>query len=100
MIWRAEATTILTLTAATDYVRVALGHWVLDHVVSVKKDEVQDKTGHRPTDAMLDHKKLIREAWTAYTELGFHKCYHRGRNRDLFEKIGHGLFGRGDRARA
>lgn len=85
---------------ATDYVRVAWGHLVLDHVVSLEKDRRQRTTGCRPGDAELDWDVLLARAYHRFREGGFHRCLYRGPNRSPLEEAEDWLFERGDRARA
>lgn len=84
---------------ATDYVRIAWGHVVLDYVASTAKDRMQRTRGRRPSDSELDWDSIYRRAWRYHRESGFHRVYYRGPNRDHLEVATHWLFGRGDKAR-
>jgi len=84
---------------ATDYVRAAWGHIVLDYVVSVEKDRIERKCGKRPEDSELDWDYLLPRALSLYKKEGFDRTYYRGPKRGLLEQVSHWLFGRGDKAR-
>ncbi len=85
---------------ATDYVRAAWGHIVLDHVVSLEKDRRERAAGRRPRDGKLEWDALLSRAWRRFREGGFDRCRYRAPNRSLLEITEDWLFGRGDRARA
>lgn len=84
---------------ATDYVRIAWAHIVLDSVVSREKDRAQSRSRRRPSDAQLDWDAMFDRALAAFERGGFHNAYYRGANRGALEKAKHWLFGRGGRAR-
>jgi len=85
---------------ATDYVRVAWGHIVLDYVVTLEKDRLEGRHGKRPSDAGLDWDQVLRKAMNIYAREGFGKTYYRGPSRGLLERASHWRFGRGDKARS
>ena len=85
---------------ATDYVRVAWGHMVLDHIVSLEKDRCQRKGSKRPRDGDLDWDRLLEHAWQYYRNGGFHMTRYRGPRKGLLQKASEWLFGQSDRARA